>query len=111
YEGFSANYSGEGFSDMRFKFRALDAAGFQRWLQAAKANGETLSRERYLQLEKPSSKEAVRGFGPVGPGLFGLVVGRCVEPGKRCMHETMALDARRQVVAAAWPTVRPADGP
>jgi hypothetical protein len=27
------------------------------------------------------------------------------------MHETMALDARRQVVAAAWPTVGPADVP
>jgi hypothetical protein len=46
----------------------------------------------------------VRGFGQVAPGLFGLVVGRCVEPGTRCMHETMALDARRQILAAAWPT-------
>jgi cytochrome o ubiquinol oxidase subunit 2 len=111
YDGFSANYSGAGFSDMRFRFRALDPDAFQRWVQTAKANGESLSRERYLQLEKPSSKEPVRGFGQVAPGLFGLVVGRCVEPGTRCMHETMALDARRQVVAAAWPTQDPAAVP
>jgi cytochrome o ubiquinol oxidase subunit 2 len=111
YEGFSANYSGAGFSDMRFRFHALDPAAFAQWVQRAKANGEALSRERYLQLEKPSAKEPVRGFGQVAPGLFGLVVGRCVEPGKRCMHETMALDARRQVTAAAWPTRDPAAVP
>ncbi|MGH8629559.1 MAG: ubiquinol oxidase subunit II, partial [Burkholderiales bacterium] len=30
YEGFSANYSGEGFSHMRFRFAGVSAAGFER---------------------------------------------------------------------------------
>ena len=29
YDGFSANYSGAGFSDMRFKFHGMSARGFR----------------------------------------------------------------------------------
>ncbi len=103
YEGFSANYSGEGFSDMRFRFHAMAPADFERWIRTAKASGAALGRDGYLQLEKPSTREAVRRFGNVAPGLFDRVVNRCVEPDKRCMRETMALDARRRFAAAAWP--------
>jgi cytochrome o ubiquinol oxidase subunit 2 len=103
YEGFSGNYSGAGFSGMHFKFRGMQPADFERWVQSAKASTDALSREGYLQLEKPSGSVPVRRFGTVAAGLFGLVVNRCVEPGKRCMRETMALDARRRYAAAAWP--------
>src|SRR3954453_22381299 len=44
YEGFSANYSGAGFSDMRFEFHGMSEADFSRWVQAAKASGQTLDR-------------------------------------------------------------------
>jgi cytochrome o ubiquinol oxidase subunit 2 len=108
YEGFSANYSGEGFSDMRFKFHGMAPADFERWLQSAKASPDALSREGYLQLEKPSTRETVRRFGKVAPNLFDLVVNRCVEPGKRCMRETMTLDSRRRYAAARWPLRDPA---
>ncbi|MBJ7262820.1 MAG: ubiquinol oxidase subunit II [Burkholderiaceae bacterium] len=93
YDGFSANYSGAGFSHMRFKFHALDNAGFTKWVNDSRAAGETLSREAYLQLEQPSERVAVRRFSAVAPNLFDLVVNRCVEEGRMCMGEMMAIDA------------------
>src|ERR1700712_1426696 len=50
YDGFSANYSGAGFSNMRFKFHGMSAADFDKWVQKAKATNQTLTRESYLQL-------------------------------------------------------------
>ena len=94
YDGFSANYSGEGFSDMRFKFRGVSAADFERWVQEAKAGANELSREEYLKLEKPSQREPVRRYATVAPGLYDAVVNRCVERGKMCMRDMMAIDAQ-----------------
>lgn len=93
YDGFSANYSGAGFSHMRFKFHALDNAGFTKWVNDNRASQETLSREVYLQLEQPSERAPVRRFSAVAPNLFDLVVNRCVEDGRMCMGEMMAIDA------------------
>ncbi|HEY9347403.1 MAG TPA: ubiquinol oxidase subunit II, partial [Inquilinus sp.] len=39
YEGFSANYSGAGFSGMRFTFHGLAAGDFDAWVQKLKAEG------------------------------------------------------------------------
>jgi cytochrome o ubiquinol oxidase subunit 2 len=94
YQGFSANYSGAGFSDMRFKFHGMNAGDFERWVQTVKAGGGELSRESYLQLERPSEREPVRRYAGVAPGLYDAIVNRCVERGKMCMKDMMAIDAR-----------------
>src|SRR3569832_1873011 len=60
YEGFSANYSGAGFSGMHFNFQGLDDKGFDAWVAQAKSAGGSLGRAEYLQLEKPSQSEPVR---------------------------------------------------
>ena len=49
YEGFSANYSGAGFSGMRFAFHGLSAGDFDAWVQTVKSAGGNLSREEYLE--------------------------------------------------------------
>src|SRR5690606_26934630 len=59
YEGFSANYSGAGFSDMRFRFHGLSEQGFDAWVAKNRAQGEPLDREHYLALEQPSHDEPV----------------------------------------------------
>lgn len=92
YEGYSANYSGAGFSDMRFVLKGVDAAGFDRWAAGAKAEGRALQIPEYLALEKPSEKAPVTRFATVAPDLFDKVVNRCVKPGTPCMHEVMAAD-------------------
>src|SRR5262249_29969631 len=63
YRGFSANYSGAGFSGMRFAFHGLANDGFDRWIADVKAAGGMLDRNRYLELERPSENDPVRRFG------------------------------------------------
>jgi cytochrome o ubiquinol oxidase subunit 2 len=86
YEGFSANYSGAGFSDMRFKFLGVSAGEFDRWLQKAKASRDELTHDAYLQLEKPSEREPVRRYAVVATDLFDNVVNRCVDRKNLCMR-------------------------
>ena len=78
YDGFSANYSGAGFSDMRFKFRSMSAGDFERWVQTVKGGGTALDRNGYLQLERPSEREPVRRYATVVDGLYDAILGRTI---------------------------------
>ena len=101
YEGFSANYSGAGFSGMRFKFHATDASGFDAWVTGVRSDGGALDRMRYLELEKPSQREPAQHFASVDADLYDAVLNRCVDPRRMCMHEMMAIDAEGGRPAAA----------
>jgi len=90
FDGFSANYSGAGFSDMHFKFHSMKAEDFAHWVQASKSETTALNRADYLQLEKPSLRDPVRRFGTVDAELFHAVLNRCVESGKVCLDKMMA---------------------
>jgi cytochrome o ubiquinol oxidase subunit 2 len=109
YVGFSANYSGDGFSNMRFAFHGLDQAGFDQWVAGVRADSKSLDRETYLELEKPSEKVPVLHYASVDEGLFDAVLNMCVEPGKMCMGEMMAIDKKGGLgltaVHATWPLV------
>lgn len=94
YEGFSANYSGAGFSGMRFAFHGLANGDFDKWVGEVKASGGTLGRSEYLELERPSENVPVKKFSAVEPSLFDLIQNMCVEPGKMCMNEMAAIDAK-----------------
>ncbi|HEY0235815.1 MAG TPA: ubiquinol oxidase subunit II [Afipia sp.] len=101
YDGFSANYSGAGFSGMRFAFLGVNGADFDKWIASAKASGVTLDRAAYLQLERPSENEPVRRYAGVDPTLFNAIINMCVEPGKMCMREMAAIDAKGGLGLAA----------
>ena len=94
YKGFSANYSGAGFSGMHFTFHGLDDKGFDAWVAQAKSGAGSLGRAEYLQLEKPSENEPVRRWGTVDSDLYRLILNMCVETGKMCQSEMMAIDAK-----------------
>ena len=93
YKGISANYSGSGFSGMHFKFHGMDMDGFNAWVKKNQAEGNTLDRDTYLALERPSEREPVRRYASVSDGLYDAIVNRCVEPGRMCMKHMMAIDA------------------
>lgn len=93
FDGFSANFSGEGFSHMRFKFHGMSRADFERWAAEVRKGDDHLDGPRYLVLEKPSQKAPVQKFASVDAGLFDKAVNRCVEPGKMCQHDMMRIDA------------------
>jgi cytochrome o ubiquinol oxidase subunit 2 len=92
YEGFSANYSGAGFSGMRFRFRGMDTEGFDAWIEEARASDAQLNRSDYLSLAQPSENVPPTHFGAVDPDLFRRVVNRCVEEGRMCTDQMMAFD-------------------
>ena len=92
YEGLSSNYSGDGFSHMRFKFHGVDQAGFEAWVARVKQNGTALNRDAYLKLEKPSAKEPVRYYATVDNGLYQAVLNMCVRDGQMCMKDMMHID-------------------
>jgi cytochrome o ubiquinol oxidase subunit 2 len=94
YKGFSANYSGAGFSGMHFAFHGLDDKGFDDWIAKARSAGGSLGRAEYLELEKPSQNEPVRRYANVDGDLYRAIVNMCVEAGKMCMSEMMAIDAK-----------------
>ncbi|MGK6356787.1 ubiquinol oxidase subunit II [Sphingomonas sp. DT-207] len=92
FHGMSANYSGAGFSDMRFKLYGVDQAGFDAWIARVKASGPALDTNRFLALEKPSERVPAMYFSSVEPALFDRVYNRCVRPGTPCMTDVMRRD-------------------
>ncbi|WP_454767019.1 ubiquinol oxidase subunit II [Cupriavidus campinensis] len=94
YDGLSANYSGEGFSHMRFKFHGLSDADFDKWVRQAKSAGTPLTREVYVKLAQPSEREPVHRYASVEPELYKQILNRCVQGGS-CTADTMALDRSR----------------
>lgn len=95
YEGFSANYSGDGFSHMRFKYHGLSDADFESWVSKVKARGNVLDKPTYVALEKPSEREPVRLYGSVDPTLYHAILNRCVDENATCMDEMMKHDHHR----------------
>ena len=97
FEGFSANYSGAGFSDMHFKFHGMTAENFDKWVQATKASTDKLDRPNYLVLEKPSQREPVRHYGTVDADIYHAILNRCVASGQMCLDKMMLSDANGKI--------------
>jgi cytochrome o ubiquinol oxidase subunit 2 len=74
YAGLSANFSGDGFSDMRFDAVALAPSEFERWLAAARAGPDTLDAPRYAALARPGAAASSASFAHVAPDLFQTIV-------------------------------------
>jgi cytochrome o ubiquinol oxidase subunit II len=83
YPGFSANYSGDGFSEMRFVVKSVPTADFNAWLEQARATGSALDEAGYAELTKPSKAVPPTTYRSVGPNLFEHIIEQTVAgPGK-----------------------------
>jgi cytochrome o ubiquinol oxidase subunit 2 len=74
YRGASANYSGEGFADMRFNVDAVPAGKFAQWVDAARSAGRVLDRQTYGDLAKPSEAVVPFTYRTAAPDLFNHVL-------------------------------------
>jgi cytochrome o ubiquinol oxidase subunit II len=74
YAGLSAQFSGDGFSDMRFDVRAVPEEEYKAWLASTHAGTEHLDAVRYAQLAAPSRDDEPTTFGQVAAGLFDSIV-------------------------------------
>jgi cytochrome o ubiquinol oxidase subunit 2 len=95
YLGFSANYSGDGFSHMKFRFAGMPKEQFDGWVAKVKSADANLDRALYLsKLEVPSENAPVTYYSNVDKALYPAILNMCVEPGKMCMGMMMAIDAK-----------------
>jgi cytochrome o ubiquinol oxidase subunit 2 len=74
YQGLSAQFSGAGFSDMRFEVVALPLQAFQKWAGETRARGRSLNPKEYASLARPSQADPPVTFGSVSAGLFEEIV-------------------------------------
>jgi cytochrome o ubiquinol oxidase subunit 2 len=70
YYGRSAQFSGDGFSDMHFRVRSVPAAQFTAWVTQARAAGPVLDMPAYAALTKQSTNVAPFTYRAVDPKLF-----------------------------------------
>ncbi|WP_268235712.1 ubiquinol oxidase subunit II [Dyella caseinilytica] len=90
FDGFSANFSGDGFSHMNFIFHGLSESDFAQWVQKVKAGSGELSRDEYVKLAQNSENVPVHYYDGVAPGLFMAIMGNCVPAGSVCVDNKSA---------------------
>jgi cytochrome o ubiquinol oxidase subunit II len=88
YPGLSANFSGHGFSNMRFIVKAVAAADFEAWVSQVRSSGSALDEAGFAELAKPGTA-APTSYRSVSPRLF-----------ERIVHETAAGPAKASRLGA-----------
>ena len=77
YPGFSANFSGHGFSDMRFIVKAVPVGDFDAWVAQVRGTGSALDDAALAELARPSTAVPTT-FHSVAPKLFERIVDQTV---------------------------------
>lgn len=94
YKGISANYSGAGFTGMKFNAIATPTRDdFNAWVAKVKREGAALGPESYRELAKESSNNPVSYYASVSDGLFEQIVMQYMHHHQMPAHEGMAMPA------------------
>ncbi len=99
YPGFSANFSGDGFAEMRFIAKAVPAGDFDAWVTQVRGTGSTLDDAGYAALAKPSIAVPPGTYRSVEPNLF-----------ERIIDQTTAVPEKARAGAAWCPPLQQAGG-
>jgi cytochrome o ubiquinol oxidase subunit 2 len=83
YPGFSANFSGDGFAEMRFIAKAVPAGDFNAWITQVRGAGTALDDASYAQLAKPSKAVPPMTYRSVEPNLFERIIDQTVSGSER----------------------------
>jgi cytochrome o ubiquinol oxidase subunit II len=99
FPGFSANFSGDGFSWMRFVVRSMPTGDFNAWLEQTRRAGSALDDAGYAELAKPSKAVPPTTYRLVEPKLF-----------ERILDQTVS-GSKKAGISGAWrPPLRQAGG-
>jgi cytochrome o ubiquinol oxidase subunit 2 len=74
YRGLSAQFSGDGFADMRFTVDAVPAQQFEQWVATTRDSGPVLDAQTYAELAKPSEAVTAFTYRAIAPGLFNTIL-------------------------------------
>jgi len=110
-DGISANYSGAGFTGMKFKAIATTQEEFDAWVSEVKKAPKQLEQAEYEALSKPSQNNPVELYSSYTPNLFQLIIDKYegMKPGAPVKHEkkekevasTQGMDASSHSAAGA----------
>jgi cytochrome o ubiquinol oxidase subunit 2 len=73
FNGYSANYSGDGFADMKFVANAKPTSDFNAWVAAVKQTPHPLLLDTYNTLAKPGTT-TVTTYAPIEKNLYNSIV-------------------------------------
>ncbi|MEM6900224.1 MAG: ubiquinol oxidase subunit II [Pseudomonadota bacterium] len=93
YKGFSANYSGAGFSQMRFDFHGMSPDDFNGWVEKVRSGGDYLAEDAFVELARPSVGNAVEYYTAFEPNLWDKIVNMCAGGKALCQNDMMMVDA------------------
>jgi len=96
YPGFSANFSGDGFAEMRFIAKAVPAADFDGWVARARGAGPALDDAAYAELVKPSVAVPPATYRSVEPDLFERIIDRTLSGSQKAGAGTAWCPPARQ---------------
>jgi len=74
FEGLSAQFSGDGFSDMRFDLVSTEAEAFKDWVNTTKTQGGVLDEATFEELVKPVKADGAQTYAGVSEGLFDRIL-------------------------------------
>ncbi|MDY0881967.1 ubiquinol oxidase subunit II [Dongia soli] len=94
--GTSAQFSGDGFSDMQFQVKSLSAADFEAWADGLRASGPVLDKNAYESLLHQTQRVPPSTYRAVDPGLFQAVATQKIPPGPG-PHPEVSPHAGREV--------------
>lgn len=80
YRGFSANFSGDGFSGMEFTVRAVSNEDYANWVKSAQTAKDSLTSDAYNQLAQPSENNPVQYFTLAESDLFNDIMMKYMMP-------------------------------
>ncbi|RCL01311.1 MAG: cytochrome o ubiquinol oxidase subunit II [Candidatus Tokpelaia sp. JSC085] len=97
FSGISANYSGEGFSNMRFTWNSVSHDDFNHWVARVRQSSVTLDSSTYLALTQRNKNTPVTHFSEIEKNLYYRIVNRCVVQGSQCNEYLMRLAAEKSL--------------
>jgi cytochrome o ubiquinol oxidase subunit 2 len=80
FQGLSAHFSGDGFSDMHFDVHVVPSEQFSKWAQDASKAEKALDARSYEQIAKPSMKNAPAIYRLADPDLYKSIVTQKLPP-------------------------------
>jgi len=80
YAGMSSNFSGTGFSGMKFVAQSSSQTDFDAWVETVKQSPSVLDMETYNKLVKPSENNPVAYYSSVEKDLYNTIVMKYMAP-------------------------------